>query len=597
MRHLTLGLLLVVAFSSACGSKGRPGESTTDSGSADGSAPPMSDASAEAGGNESGAMDASVDSGPSLGGVGAACSGSAGCASRVCIPSVDYFPGGYCSAACTTNASCGAGGVCNETLFIDSTSGLPQPICLLGCGATSACRSGYFCDTSHGPGVCLPQDCRRSAAVCPQGMQCNQQTGACTASPLPTGYPGPFPAPPQVQKQGGPVLANPTLVPMFFSNDNDPTAPVADITAFFQALGETNYWRTLEEYGVGAPAAVVPVMLGQAAPASLDDSTATSALKVLLEGFIANGTGGTPAPGTDTLYVLVFPTGTTITRDGSTACTGLYGYHDEAALSDGTSVPYAVLPRCPGSSQGFPGDLPLLTGVASHEIAEGSTDPFVRTAPAWLEVDDTHLYFAEANFGAEIADMCENDPEAFYVFGDLGFFVQRIWSNSAALAGLDPCVPAFQGETFFNSAPLLDGTTSFPYDGTNATAAAVDIPMGQSGTVSIELYSDGPTTPWTVTVEDYACLASSASGPLLSFTLAPGPGGATCGPVTNPPSSCVTETCTGSNGDTVQATITVLGQGGSANQQVSGTELFLVESSQGSGDNTVAHLWWGLVGN
>src|SRR5580658_1846627 len=111
MRHLTLGLLLVVAFSSACGSKGRPGESTTD-GSADGSAPPMSDASAEAGGNESGAMDASVDSGPSLGGVGAACSGSAGCASRVCIPSVDYFPGGYCSAACTTNASCGAGGVC-----------------------------------------------------------------------------------------------------------------------------------------------------------------------------------------------------------------------------------------------------------------------------------------------------------------------------------------------------------------------------------------------------------------------------------------------------------------------------------------------------
>ena len=54
----------------------------------------------------------------------------------------------------------------------------------------------------------------------------------------------------------------------------------------------------------------------------------------------------------------------------------------------------------------------------------------------------------------------------------------------------------------------------------------------------------------------------------------------------------------GSNGDTIQVTITVLAAGNeSQNQQVNGTELFLVESTQGSGSSALSHIWWGLVGS
>jgi hypothetical protein len=87
------------------------------------------------------------------------------------------------------------------------------------------------------------------------------------------------------------------------------------------------------------------------------------------------------------------------------------------------------------------------------------------------------------------------------------------------------------------------------------------------------------------------------TSPLLQFSLAPGPGNATCGPATNPMTTCVMESCTGSNGDTVNVTIDVLSAGGATEHQATNTELFLITSMQGSGNTGVAHIGWGLVGN
>ena len=52
-----------------------------------------------------------------------------------------------------------------------------------------------------------------------------------------TDYPAPFPAPPQVVDFGGPVLASPKFVPVFFSND-DPTM-VSQIVGFVAQVGAT----------------------------------------------------------------------------------------------------------------------------------------------------------------------------------------------------------------------------------------------------------------------------------------------------------------------------------------------------------------------
>jgi hypothetical protein len=534
--------------------------------------------------------DSRVDA-PTPGGLGAACTTHGDCMSGACIPAGDAFPGGYCSGTCMSSSDCGAGGVCQPYLFRSSTD-FPEPICLLGCGSSAECRQQYFCDTSKGPGVCMPQDCRRTAGACAQG-ECNQVTGGCTPSAPTAGYPAAFPPPPQIQKQAGPVLAHPTFVPIFFSNDQDPGAPVADMVGFFQGVGQTNMWRTLQEYGVSAPTAVKPVMLSQSAPASIaDDGSATSPLQMLLASFIAGDAGGTPAPDGSTLYIVVLPTTTTVMRFGGQSCTAFGGYHDEMTVN-GAQVPYVVMPRCSGTAVGFMNNLDLFTAAASHELVEGSTDPFPRTSPAWYQVDDAHMYFDEANSGAEIGDMCENDPEAFWSFADFAFFVQRIWSNSAAAAGHDPCVPS-TGNPFFGSAPVLGGTTSLSIPQGTFTSDAVVIPVGQSKTVPIDLYSDGPTAAWTVTVVDYACL--TGNGTLLDITLAPGAGNATCGAAANP-TSCITQSCTGSNGDVVNATIDVVAAGGPTQHQATNTELFLITSTQGTGNTAMAHIGWGLVGN
>ena len=72
-----------------------------------------------------------------------------------------------------------------------------------------------------------------------------------------------------------------------------------------------------------------------------------------------------------------------------------------------------------------------LTIAGSHEIAEIVTDPYLsgyRVAPQppgpWLAL------------GGEIADLC---PEGWYPEGQWAY--ARVWSNAAAVAGTDPCLP------------------------------------------------------------------------------------------------------------------------------------------------------------
>ncbi|HUB06232.1 MAG TPA: hypothetical protein VMB50_04490 [Myxococcales bacterium] len=580
------------AASSSAG--GSTGMSTTG-----GAASASGGTTGSASGSSTGSSSGGTSGGASL---GAACGSSNDCPGGVCLPASDDWDGGYCSALCGADAGCDPSGVCQPNLFDDSND-LPVGVCLLGCGSSSGCRAGYFCDTSRGPGVCVPQDCRVAPAACAGTDECNEQTGGCTATLPASGYPASFPPPPQVVNANGPILSSPKIVALLFSNDDDATAPLADIVSYFQGVGQTDFWQALSEYGVGPPGEVIPVMLGQAAPAAISDDSNTftgTGIQQLLAGFISAGTAGTPAPDANTVYALIFPTSTVVTLNGYGSGNGqctFGGYHSEMQLADGgASVPYIVMPRCPGSSYGFPNDLASLTAFVSHELAEATTDPFPYSNPAWWNVDPAHEYFTLANNGSEIADMCENDPQAFWFFSDFAYMVQRIWSNAAAAAGLDPCVPAFPGETFFGAPPVPTGTASYTdYNGTE-TVDSVNIAVGKSGTVTLDLYSDAPDSAWTVEVADYQCIYGYGSS-LLGFTLAPGAGShATCQAVNG--SSCVTQACSGSNGDTIQVTIQVLAAGSSSgNGEPDHTEMFGVHTSQGTGSSAVSHLWWGVVGS
>jgi hypothetical protein len=97
--------------------------------------------------------------------------------------------------------------------------------------------------------------------------------------------------------------------------------------------------------------------------------------------------------------------------------------------------------------------------------------------------------------------MCTFNDDAYYVPSGAKYMVQRSWSNAAAKMMQNPCVPHVTTAPYFNSFPSLDtimvGDPSFPTQGVN-------IPLGQSKTIDIVLYSSAPTkNTWAVNVVDY----------------------------------------------------------------------------------------------
>jgi hypothetical protein len=398
---------------------------------------------------------------------------------------------------------------------------------------------------------------------------------------------------PQVADAGGPVMATPKVVPIFYASDD--TATVTSLKDFLSKLPGSAWWKGWnEEYGVGAVTIAPPVVLRDTLPAYWDDSQIQADLTTRL----TNGDPAFPAPDANTLYAYFFPSGVTITLNGTPdptdggafdagsglgdSCKGFGGYHDNITLNappdggaGGTDVAYAVVPRCPsfGSLMG----LDAITGPASHEIAEAVTDPFPSTNPAFSNVDTAHFYWSRALGGGEVGDMCAQEETVnFTTWPDLKpYVVQRIWSNKAAKAGTDPCLPTPMGNVYFQSYPKLTDTLTINTRAGMVMALGAYIPVGQSKTVEVHLASSAPTSgPWTVRVFDTTSTGNSS----LNFAFQECNGASSC---------------TGENGAVLHMTIKVVAAGRR------GYEPFLIESkyfADGGGPMAGEYqLWVGLV--
>ncbi len=277
---------------------------------------------------------------------------------------------------------------------------------------------------------------------------------------------------PQVSYEGGPLLAQPTLIAVTYAGD--PEAP--DLEDFVASIGCTAYWRaTAGEYGIGDAVAGPPVRVAESAPANLNDSVLGAWLARKIDG--NDPLFPRPAPGT--VYVIFFPATTQITEGtGGTSCVSFSGYHESAALSDGTPLIYAVLPRC--STQAA-----QLTASASHEIVEAVTDPIPDTQPAYGLPDSNHLGWALAGAG-EVGDMCDFLPDSVFQPAGFPWAVQRIWSNRAAGQKTNPCVPAATTDYFY-AAPVMADSVTLDLTGVPQTVAAVHVPVGGSATVAVKL--------------------------------------------------------------------------------------------------------------
>ncbi len=223
------------------------------------------------------------------------------------------------------------------------------------------------------------------------------------------------------------------------------------------------------------------------------------------------------------------------------------------------SVAYAVVPQCKNFDN-IKG-IDAVTAPESHELIEAVTDPYPMDDPAYVEPDDAHIYWDLALGGGEVGDMCAQFPGVFTKFAGLNHTVQRTWSNKAALAGTDPCVPELPGEVYFNTVPVLNDNVTFPGIG---TMRGVNIAVGATKTIELDLFSQGDTgAPWNVTVQDYAQLMGQQ--PSMTFSL---------------------DNTTGQNGQKLHLTITVL------SKAQYGVGIFMITSSLGQ----VRSEWLGLVG-
>jgi hypothetical protein len=347
---------------------------------------------------------------------------------------------------------------------------------------------------------------------------------------------------PQLADLGGPVVATPRVLPIFYAGDPDTTA----LNGFLARLTTGTYWHAATaEYGVGALSLRPPVTLPSAS-GTISDSALQSAI-VANTG--ATGAWGVPDP--NVIYLFALPPGTAATVQGKVCCTDFGGYHFETAVN-GVSVPYIVSCSCPAFFGAGWNELDERTAAMGHELAEAATDPFPESDPAMTSADQANLVWTLVTQG-EIGDMCAFQPDAYIRAAGTNDVVPRVWSNAAAKLGRNPCVPAPSAVPYFNSLPALD---LIPIGSYGQETRGVQIPIGQSRTIDLDLFSVGPLAQdWTVSVFSYEAFAGGGAAS-LGFSL---------------------DRSTGRNGDVLHLTITPWG----TNAQL-GVDPFIVISTHGT---------------
>lgn len=275
----------------------------------------------------------------------------------------------------------------------------------------------------------------------------------------------------QIPKNQGVVLPSMKLVTVVSSGD----AQASSFFAFGDALIASAWWSSFStEYALGTPTKNVHVT----GPAITSNPTGAT-----MEQYIASAIAGTPgaAPDGNTMYMLYLPPGIDIVDDASgqpnTNCQFYGGYHTTYGTKGDA---WGVGQHCPLTGTGLT-DLQWMTIVGSHEIAEAASDPTPGTGwtPALPDTVQpwTQSPWQTAVFG-EIGDMCVSTQ---IIEGS--FTYQRIWSNTAAAKGGDPCVPPFSKYPYYNASAPKDWYT---------------ITAGGTATITLTGFSDHPSPDWAV---------------------------------------------------------------------------------------------------
>lgn len=283
---------------------------------------------------------------------------------------------------------------------------------------------------------------------------------------------------PHIVYLGGPFIRYPRIVTITFSGDD--ANIVSRLEQFGNTITRTSWWRTVVEgycakgedcIGEGQPG--LSVRLDETFPAEVHGV----AVSALLRRHAQAGRLGSLDP--NTVLLAYLPKGVNLT-DAFAAryCgEGPRAFH-RALRFDKLTIGFAVIPRC--------GDEAALTGTASHEILEVTTNPDTAWPGFAFVRGSDNLGFTAA--GVEPVDPCGLLTRGSHQALESSFVVQRAWSNRAASLGHDPCVPA---------------STERPYLALVPQEPTVRVKKeGDSVMITLTAAADRPVPPWTVSVVD-----------------------------------------------------------------------------------------------
>jgi hypothetical protein len=283
--------------------------------------------------------------------------------------------------------------------------------------------------------------------------------------------------------------------------------------------------------------------LFQIVPSAGNNGSTISDSQIQSELLAQINAGHLPAPVLDaagnpnTLYMIFFPPGKTITQGGSSSCVagGFCAYHGTTSSTlNSKHVLYGVLPDMQAGSGcstgcGTSTTFGNYTSVTSHELVEAMTDADVGIATTFAPP----LAWYDQNNG-EIGDIC-NAQQGSYTANGTTYTIQLEFSNAA-----NNCV--------------LPPAASNPNFSLSASPTSVSVNQGSSGTSTITITPSGGFT---------GSVTLSASGL---------PAGVTAGFGTNPATSSSVLTLTASStAATGTSTITITGTSGSLTHTTSVT--------------------------
>src|SRR5215472_8390755 len=251
---------------------------------------------------------------------------------------------------------------------------------------------------------------------------------------------------------GGPVISNVHVVQVLYGSGSY-NAQVAGTSSpsmgnFFSDLTGTSsgYITLLTQYNTPASGGTNQTIgngtfdgLFQITPSSANSGSTIDDTQIQAELLAQISAASLPSPVLDaagnvnTLYMIYFPPGITITQGGSSSCVagGFCAYHGTTSNTlNSKNILYGVMPDMqPGSgcAQGCGNSTTFgnYTSVTSHELTEAITDADVGIATtfspplAWYDMTN-----------GEIGDIC-NGQQGTYVANGTTYTIQLEFSNSA----------------------------------------------------------------------------------------------------------------------------------------------------------------------